>query len=27
FTDWLGSTCLLTAKGKEYLRMRKMYLP
>ncbi|CAG7815369.1 unnamed protein product, partial [Allacma fusca] len=27
FNDWLGITCLLTAKGKEYFRMRKMYMP
>ncbi|CAG7721557.1 unnamed protein product, partial [Allacma fusca] len=27
FNDWLGPTCLLTAKGKEYSRLRKLYLP
>ncbi|CAG7714152.1 unnamed protein product [Allacma fusca] len=27
FNDWLGPSCLLTAKGKEYLRLRKLYLP
>ncbi|CAG7718757.1 unnamed protein product [Allacma fusca] len=27
FTDWLGPTCLITAKGKEYFRMRKLYQP
>ncbi|CAG7729121.1 unnamed protein product [Allacma fusca] len=27
FNDWLGPSCLLTGKGTEYTRMRKLYQP